>query len=167
MVVGWLGSDLEVAGQACERVEHAGDKPSIEMFPTVRFLKMKIDTKPRELRQIQDLLYIESNGSTEDMDHDLLPDNRIFSQWVPLVDDPGSVRTKQDSSYSPVIYFKTRRLFARISTRDEGGLRIGKPWIMSADDSVIGYLDNMSQYDDEVGPDVPVELVWIDKMAVT
>jgi hypothetical protein len=138
MVVGWLGSDLEVAGQACERVEHAGDKPSIEMFPTVRFLKMKIDTKPRELRQIQD-----------------------------LVDDPGSVRTKQDSSYSPVIYFKTRRLFARISTRDEGGLRIGKPWIMSADDSVIGYLDNMSQYDDEVGPDVPVELVWIDKMAVT
>lgn len=179
---GWVGPvDMTLAKNAYNYIVSGGNQIPITDFHIIDFYKLFKFTEPHRKERVQDIHYHTAQGLPQDMDDDLLPGNWTFKRGVPLVEEPDTVPLRLESLYSPIIEFRTRRLFAHLSAHDKDKNTISKtlvhfgprdqernaadqPFILDTQGHVIGYL-NMSLLSPSTPiPTSPIELICIGKM---
>jgi hypothetical protein len=69
-----------------------------------------------------------------------------------LHNSPDTVKTKQDVYCSPIIQFRTRRLYARLVERNKDLYTSGNPFIIDSGCNVVGYFDMPLSFLDEALP---------------
>lgn len=166
---GWMGLvDMLFAVNAYNYLTDVINQIPITAHHIIDFYKVPKPGSGAARERIRDIHYHNSKGlQSQKMDNGVLPNNWTFQRPIPLVETAATSPLRPEALYSPIIEFRTRRLFAHLITQDATKVALKNPFIASQPTSdMIGYLHTATLFLDTPLPTQPVELICIGKMDV-
>ncbi|KAJ4989541.1 hypothetical protein SVAN01_04918 [Stagonosporopsis vannaccii] len=150
--------NMKLAIAATKYITRLDDGRSTSVYPshfhTVSMYRARDGSDRASHHIIKDMHYWADSSRLHQMRTDVLPKNRAFNSYIPLLDSPETPTLLTDSLQANLIYFRTGKIFAQL-TRDvaDDGCMIGPhcipqnhgPYLLDNLGRVIGHIYVSSQ----------------------